>query len=524
MCIRDSRRLFFFFQAEDGIRDAQESRGLGDVYKRQYQRRVHGELQEEIEKGLFLIAATAIEDKLQDKVGETISMLMKTGIKIWVLTGDKIETAINIGYSCKLLSDELENFIIDGKTIEDVRASLAKAKEALQKAKTNNKQCAMTISGDALIHAMKNNDDSSMIVEIGNQCKAVVACRVSPKQKQEIVSLVRHHKPEANTLAIGDGANDVNMIIAAHVGIGIKGVEGQQAARASDYSFGEFKHLQRLLLYHGRESYRRNTHLILYNFFKNMILVLPQFWYGTLNGFSAVMIYEPFIFQLFNIFFASLPIVIYAVFDEELPDKTLVENPSYYKQGMKDVLFNQKRYWGWVLYGFLQASAICFFCFNATEFNFSHKSGFTESYWLSGIFAFGAVIIISNFKILLFSNSHTIVSLVVNFGSSLLFVLFFLIFSQLEFSELFGLFSILHSMPNYFIGLIVLIGITTLIDMAVTRWLYYIDEEQEAKELEQDRGKSISLAVKSAPFEKKYTGFAWSIEEPVSPEMMKAQN
>ena len=132
-------------------------------------------------------------------------------------------------------------------------------------------------------------------MELASACEAVLCCRVSPKQKQEVVTLVRKHvkpsisslnmellinqkKPKVTTLAIGDGANDVNMITAAHVGIGIKGVEGQQASRAADYAVGEFKFLRRLLLYHGREAYRRNSILICYNFYKNIILVMPQFW------------------------------------------------------------------------------------------------------------------------------------------------------------------------------------------------------------------------------------------------------
>ena len=122
-------------------------------------------------------------------------------------------------------------------------------------------------------------------MELASHCESVLCCRVSPKQKQEVVSLVRTEvknnklkRPKALTLAIGDGANDVNMITAAHVGIGIRGVEGQQAARASDYSIGEFKHLKRLLLFHGRESYRKNSFLVCYNFYKNVLNVLPQFW------------------------------------------------------------------------------------------------------------------------------------------------------------------------------------------------------------------------------------------------------
>lgn len=127
----------------------------------------------------------------------------------------------------------------------------------------------------------------AQLFRLAECCKVVIACRVSPKQKAEIVNLVKEYKKDAITLAIGDGANDVNMITAAHVGVGIMGVEGNQAARASDYSMGEFKFLRRLLLVKGREFYRRNSILICYNFWKNFILVIPSFLYGFFNLFSG---------------------------------------------------------------------------------------------------------------------------------------------------------------------------------------------------------------------------------------------
>lgn len=234
--------------------------------------------QEEIERDLELVGATAIEDKLQDDVGLTIAVLKEAGIKVWVLTGDKIETAINIGFSCCLLSNDLRQIIIDGKSETEIISRINENMEQLDK----KLSYALIVSGDALIHALKPAI-ASTLMELASQCDAVLCCRVSPKQKQEVVSLVRKERPQVTTLAIGDGANDVNMITAAHVGIGIKGVEGQQAARASDYAIGEFKFLRRLLLYHGREAYRRNAILICYNFYKNVILVLPQFWLVLLN-------------------------------------------------------------------------------------------------------------------------------------------------------------------------------------------------------------------------------------------------
>ena len=143
----------------------------------------------------------------------------------------------------------------------------------------------------------------------------MLACRVSPKQKADIVTMIRQRKPNATTLAIGDGANDVNMITAAHAGVGIIGLEGQQAARASDYAVGQFRFLKPLLFVHGREAFRRNTFLIGYMFYKNVLFVLVSFWYGSYSSFSGQTIYESWIYQGYNVAFTALPIIWYAIFD-----------------------------------------------------------------------------------------------------------------------------------------------------------------------------------------------------------------
>jgi magnesium-transporting ATPase (P-type) len=162
-------------------------------------------LQEEIETEMLLVGATAIEDKLQDEVGSTIAFLKKAGIKVWVLTGDKIETAINIGFSCQLLTKELKKIIVDGLTSDDVEVSIKKAKAKVihyqvfdcklhkRMKKYTNPQCALIVSGDALIKTMEDDALSKDLMEIGDACDAVLCCRVSPKQKQEVVSLVRKH-------------------------------------------------------------------------------------------------------------------------------------------------------------------------------------------------------------------------------------------------------------------------------------------------------------------------------------------
>ena len=128
-------------------------------------------------------------------------------------------------------------------------------------------------------------------VDLCSEANVVLACRVSPKQKAEVVNLIKIRFPDKTTLAIGDGANDVNMINAAHIGVGISGLEGQQAVKASDYAIGKFKYLKNLLFVHGRECYRRNSYATYYILYKNVLCCSPIFMFGFLSLFSGTKIY-----------------------------------------------------------------------------------------------------------------------------------------------------------------------------------------------------------------------------------------
>ena len=99
--------------------------------------------------------------------------------------------------------------------------------------------------------------------------------------------MIQKRFPQKITLSIGDGANDVSMILKAHVGVGILGREGQQAARSADFAIGQFKFLKNLLFVHGRECYRKNSYLVLYSFYKNFLYVTTQYWFGFYSAFSG---------------------------------------------------------------------------------------------------------------------------------------------------------------------------------------------------------------------------------------------
>ena len=172
--------------------------------------------------------------------------------------------------------------------------------------------------------------------------------------------MMRKRNPNKTTLAIGDGANDVNMITAAHIGIGIAGLEGAQAARASDYSIGQFRFLKNLLFVHGREAYRRNSYLIAYMFYKNVFEVMPIWMYGWLSTFSGTSIYATILYQCYNTVFTSWPVIWFATNDFEFSKKILLKRPKLYWIGINDVYFNKWVFWRWFFYGMGQSTLIMF--------------------------------------------------------------------------------------------------------------------------------------------------------------------
>jgi phospholipid-transporting ATPase len=195
-----------------------------------------------------------------------------------VLTGDRQETAINIGLSCKLISEDMNLIIINEESKNATRDTIAKKLNQIrgQKDQADQDVLALVIDGKSLTFALEK-DLEKQFLDLAVMCKAVICCRVSPLQKALVVKLVKRHL-KAILLAIGDGANDVSMIQAAHVGVGISGVEGLQAARSADVAIGQFRFLRKLLLVHGSWSYHRLSKLILYSFYKNLALFMTQFW------------------------------------------------------------------------------------------------------------------------------------------------------------------------------------------------------------------------------------------------------
>lgn len=192
---------------------------------------------------------------------------------------------------------------------------------------------ALVIDGKSLAFALEKDLEKDFL-DLAVMCKAVVCCRVSPLQKALVVKLVKRHL-KAILLAIGDGANDVSMIQAAHVGVGISGMEGMQAARSADVSIGQFKYLRKLLLVHGSWSYQRLSKVILYSFYKNIALYMTQFWYVFQNAFSGQVIYESWSITFYSVFFTVAPPFVLGVFDQFVNARLLDRYPQLYQLGQR---------------------------------------------------------------------------------------------------------------------------------------------------------------------------------------------
>jgi phospholipid-translocating ATPase len=335
------------------------------------------EASSKIETNLILVGATAIEDKLQVGVPESIENLGRAGIKLWVLTGDKIETAINIGFSCNLLSNDMELLIIrpdeknDTKVEVDAQLteylskfSMEGSEEELKHAMADHSiptaDASVIIDGVALASVFEDDSLKRKFLLLCKQCKAVLCCRVSPAQKAQVVSLVRDSL-NVMTLAIGDGANDVAMIQTANVGVGIVGEEGRQAAMSSDYAIGQFRFLTRLVLVHGRWDYKRLSETIPVFFYKNVVFTLTLFWYGIYNNFDGSYLMEYTLIMFYNLAFTSLPIIFLGIFDQDVEADVAVKVPQLYKTGILREEWNQWKFIWYMIDGLYQSVVSFFF-------------------------------------------------------------------------------------------------------------------------------------------------------------------
>ncbi|KAI9907887.1 hypothetical protein PsorP6_003859 [Peronosclerospora sorghi] len=500
-----------------------------------------------IEVELTLLGATAIEDRLQDGVEESICALRKAGIKFWVLTGDKKETALSIGMSSHVIDDNMDVIVlgqrdkgslrtkleelyvdlVDDKWGSDETSSAAsvlwealrrtilylwdliklalvgrdeeaearkkrrrlhrrehtsadtphqsphssevnparrngdisedsldrdlcdydfKPKTELRTGTTGSMssaeyvdeelEFAMVIDGKTLALVL-DDDIKYLFLAVATQCKSVICCRCSPAQKASVVKLVTEptlmFSPGNITLAIGDGANDVPMIQAANVGVGISGKEGRQAVLSSDYSISEFQFLKRLLLVHGNYSYKRISKLILFSFMKNVALSMSNFFLAMDTMYSGLLMYFSIFFTLYNALFTTIPIVLIAMYNQDVSPAVLMQYPTLYVNGLKNRSFNWLSFFGWCLLGtwhayvvyavpfFTDGSIVWYFASNTSKLQFGKRD---LGLWANGVASYTYLITASTAQVSLMTSNWTRANALATLGTLLFYYLF----------------------------------------------------------------------------------------------------
>ncbi|CAJ1946717.1 unnamed protein product [Sphenostylis stenocarpa] len=392
---------------------------------------------DKMERDLILLGATAVEDRLQKGVPECIEKLARAKIKLWVLTGDKMETAVNIGYACSLLRQDMKQIVITldspdilylekqgdkqalaKASLESIKKQIGEgisqinsAKESSDTNKGSSSGFGLIIDGKSLDYSLNKNLERSFF-ELAINCASVICCRSSPKQKARVTRLVKLGTGKT-ILSIGDGANDVGMLQEADIGVGISGVEGMQAVMASDFSIAQFRFLERLLLVHGHWCYRR----------------ISMMAYASFSGQAA---YNDWYMSFYNVFFTSLPVIALGVFDQDVSAKLCLKYPFLYLEGVEDILFSWPRILGWMLNGVLSSLVIFFLTTNSVLNQAFRRDGKVVDFEILGVTMYTCVVWTVNCQMALSINYFTWIQHFFIWGSIAFWYVFVLIYGYLS--------------------------------------------------------------------------------------------
>ncbi|CAF0724837.1 unnamed protein product [Rotaria sp. Silwood1] len=330
-------------------------------------RRVN-EVIETLERDMELLCVTGVEDKLQENVRQTLEILRNAGIKVWMLTGDKLETATCIAKSSKLIGRDHDIYTFKQITTRE------ECLQELNMFRRKNDAC-LIITGDTLQICLSFYERDLM--ELIIQCPAVVVCRCSPTQKANVVDLLKKYgNQRVRVCAIGDGGNDVSMIQSADVGVGIVGKEGKQASLAADFSINQFSYLSRLLLVHGRNSYKRSAALSQFVMHRGLIISVMQAIFSSIFYFASISLYQGFLLVGYGTVYTMFP-VFSLVLDKDVRSEIALLYPELYKELSKGRSLSFKTFFLWVFISIYQGGAIMYGSFLLFDDDFIHVVSIT---------------------------------------------------------------------------------------------------------------------------------------------------
>ncbi|XP_010276647.1 PREDICTED: phospholipid-transporting ATPase 2 [Nelumbo nucifera] len=443
------------------------------------------EVCQRLEHDLEILGVTAIEDRLQDGVPETIETLRKAGINFWMLTGDKQSTAIQIALSCNFISPEPKGqlLLITGKTEDEVSRSLERVLLTMRITTSEPKDVAFVVDGWALEIAIKHHRKA--FTDLAILSRTAICCRVTPSQKAQLVEILK--SCDYRTLAIGDGGNDVRMIQQADIGVGISGREGLQAARAADYSIGKFKFLKRLILVHGRYSYNRTAFLSQYSFYKSLVICFIQILFSFISGISGTSLFNSVSLMAYNVFYTSIPVLV-SVLDKDLNERTVMQHPQILFYCQAGRLLNPSTFAGWFGRSLFHAIVVFIVSIHAYAYE---KSEMEEV----AMVALSGCIWLQAFVVALETNSFTILQHLAIWGNLAAFYIINFMVSTLPSSGMYTIMFRLCRQPSYWITmfLIVVAGMGPVFALKYFRYTYRSSAINKLQQAERLGGPILSL-------------------------------
>ncbi|XP_073099261.1 phospholipid-transporting ATPase 2 isoform X3 [Elaeis guineensis] len=445
------------------------------------------EVCQRLEHDLEILGVTAIEDRLQDGVPETIETLRKAGINFWMLTGDKQNTAIQIALLCNFISSEPKGqlLFINGKSEDEVVRSLERVLLTMRITSSEPKDLAFVVDGWALEVILKQYREA--FTELAILSRTAICCRVTPSQKAQLVELLK--SCDYRTLAIGDGGNDVRMIQQADIGVGISGREGLQAARAADYSIGKFRFLKRLILVHGRYSYNRTAFLSQYSFYKSLVICFIQILFSLFSGVSGSSLFNSVSLMAYNVFYTSIP-VLTSVLDKDLTEKTVMQHPQILFYCQAGRLLNPSTFAGWFGRSLYHALVVFLISIHAYA---GEKCEMEE---LSMV-ALSGCIWLQAFVVTLEMNSFTILQHLAIWGNFVAFYVINCIVSTIPSAGMYTIMFRLCKQPSYWITMVLIaaVGMGPVLAIKYFRYTYRSSAINILQQAERSRGIIFSMGT-----------------------------
>ena len=448
---------------------------------------------ESIEQNLILLGATIVEDKLQDFVPETIRDLRLAKIKVWMLTGDKMNTAYNIGLSCNLISKKMKTFNIMGqekkvnidledinkKEREQIILDFAKEFQGFKNEFNSMEKPSFGILVDekALLTISEDDQIQKIFLEIAKEAETVICCRVSPLQKSQVVKMMKNYDTNGITLAIGDGGNDVPMIMEAHIGVGIYGEEGLRAVQSSDYAMGEFKFLRELLFSHGRMNNVKNSECIHYFFFKNFVETFGHFIFGFYNNFTGQTIIDDWFITLFNLLFTSLPLGTKAILDIDVcrDDGNIIYKilPFMYKENRDSPIFTLGKFSLNILKGLIYCIINNFLVIYSIHHTQINKYGQLACMWFMSVDIYSNVLIIVTVTLLITTRYHTWIHFLILFVVTFVaYICFIIIVQYLTIFNSVGTMHVAFTSPVLWLNILLISGFCGLIEYFILSFFF----------------------------------------------------